>query len=167
MLVSRVCLQEQRKQSFLTLAKENQSPIGLLYRNPPTFFFTNPRFVLLIRDRHFVLLSLLRASVFITNHHRIRDAYGLRHLYDMYDLSISNIVNMDIFLIKMHRFATGVFYPRSHLRRIYYGCTRFIWRLLDCWTKTPTYPHSNAWKSKDNFYITPIGFVWKKKVIYT
>ncbi len=49
MLVSRVCLQQQRKQSFLTSAKENQSPLGL-YRNPPTFFFTNPQFVLLIRD---------------------------------------------------------------------------------------------------------------------
>ncbi len=57
MLVSRVCLKEQRKQSFLTLAKENQSPLGL-YRNPPTFFFTNPRFVLLIRDQRIVLFSL-------------------------------------------------------------------------------------------------------------
>ncbi len=55
MLVSRVCLQEKRKQSFLTLAKENQSTLG--NRNPPTFFFTNPNFVLLIRDRHFVSLS--------------------------------------------------------------------------------------------------------------
>ncbi len=35
-----------RKLSFLTLAKENQSPLGL-HRNPPTFFFTDPRFVLL------------------------------------------------------------------------------------------------------------------------
>uniref|UniRef100_A0A672MEI3 Tyrosine-protein kinase BAZ1B n=1 Tax=Sinocyclocheilus grahami TaxID=75366 RepID=A0A672MEI3_SINGR len=42
MLVSRVCLQEQRKQSFLTLAKDNQSPLGL-YRNPQTTFFTNPQ----------------------------------------------------------------------------------------------------------------------------
>ncbi len=31
MLVSRVCIQEQRKQSFLTLAKENQSHIGLYW----------------------------------------------------------------------------------------------------------------------------------------
>ncbi len=29
-----------------------------LYRNPPTFFFSNPRFVLLIPDRRFVLFSL-------------------------------------------------------------------------------------------------------------
>ncbi len=149
-----------KEASFLTLAKENQSPIGLLYRNPPTFFFTNPRFVLLIRDRHFVLLSLLRASVFITNHHRIRDAYGLRHLYDMYDLSISNIVNMDIFLIKMHRFATGVFYPRSHLRRI------LLWMhapLFDVfWTveqKHPPTPILMLGRARIIFYITPIGFV--------
>uniref|UniRef100_A0A671KJW9 Uncharacterized protein n=1 Tax=Sinocyclocheilus anshuiensis TaxID=1608454 RepID=A0A671KJW9_9TELE len=51
-----VCYEEQRKQSFLTLAKENQSPLGL-YRNPPTFFFTNPRFVLLISDHCFGLIS--------------------------------------------------------------------------------------------------------------
>ncbi len=47
MLVSRVCLQEERKQSFLTLAKENQSPLGL-YQNPQILKFTNPRFVVLI-----------------------------------------------------------------------------------------------------------------------
>ncbi len=48
----RACLwdmQEQRKQSFITLAKENQSLFGL---------YTNPLFVLLIRDRRFVLFSL-------------------------------------------------------------------------------------------------------------
>ncbi len=58
MLVSRVCLQEQRKQRFPTLAKENQSSLGF-YRNPPTFFFINPRFVLLIRDQYSVLFSSL------------------------------------------------------------------------------------------------------------
>ncbi len=57
MLVLQICLQEQRKQSFLALAKENQSPLGL-YRNPLSFFFTNPQFVLLTHDRHFVLFSL-------------------------------------------------------------------------------------------------------------
>ncbi len=71
MLVSRVCLQEQRKQSFLTLAKENQSPLGL-YRNPLTFFFINPRFVLLIRDRHFVLLSLNRNEITIAIRQKLR-----------------------------------------------------------------------------------------------
>ncbi len=38
-----------------------------LYQNPPTFFFTNPRFVLLIRDRRFDLFSLHRAYAFVTN----------------------------------------------------------------------------------------------------
>ncbi len=60
------CIQEQRKQSFLTLAKENQSPLGS-YGNPPNFFFTNPRFfLLLIRDRRLVLFCSL--SALITNH---------------------------------------------------------------------------------------------------
>ncbi len=56
-----VCLQEQRKQSFLTLAMENQSLLGL-YRYPPTFLFTNSPFVLLIRDYCFVLICPLRIS---------------------------------------------------------------------------------------------------------
>ncbi len=45
------------KHSFVQ-QKENQSPIGL-YRNPLTFFLTNPRFVLLIFDQCSVLLSTL------------------------------------------------------------------------------------------------------------
>ncbi len=62
MLISRVCLQEQRKQCFLTLAKENQSPFGL-YRNPLTFCFTNPQFVLRIHDRRLVFLLSPRLSL--------------------------------------------------------------------------------------------------------
>ncbi len=59
---------EAKEAKFLykvTLAKENQSPLGL-YQTPPTFFFTNPIFVLLICDRSFVLLSLLPRSSLIT-----------------------------------------------------------------------------------------------------
>ncbi len=161
MLVSQVCFQEQRKQSFLTLTKENQSPLGL-YRNPPTFFFTNPRFVLLIRDQLFVLLSVLRASAFVTNHRCIHCAYVLRHppgtasAYDSkekWEKSVYNVLNMDIFLTKMHGFATGGLYspPGSMWGTFYYGWMRFISLLLDCWTKTPAYCHYKAWKSKDNF----------------
>ncbi len=69
-----IWLKEQRKQSFLTLPKENKSPLGL-YRNPPTFLLTDPCFVLLIRDRHFALLSLCHASAFVTNHRCLRYAY--------------------------------------------------------------------------------------------
>ncbi len=36
--------------------------------------------------------------------------------------------------------------------------------ILGCWTETC---HYKAWKSQDNFNLTQIGFVWKKKVIYT
>ncbi len=86
--------------------------LGSLYRNPPTFFFTNPCFVVLIHDQHFVLLSLLHASVFVTNHHRMCDTYILRYPYD---LSIYNILNMDIFLIQMHQFSTGVLPCEAHI----------------------------------------------------
>ncbi len=77
MLVSWVCLQEQRKQIFLTLAKEKQSPLGLSKFS--NIFLYNPYFVLLIRDQCLVLLSLLRASAFITNHSRMCSAYVLHH----------------------------------------------------------------------------------------
>ncbi len=50
-------LQEQRKQSFLCLAKENQPPLGIHW-NPPTFFFTNPRFAIGV-----LFCSLLCASI--------------------------------------------------------------------------------------------------------
>ncbi len=50
--------------SFVT-AKKNQSPLGL-YRNPPTVFFINPCYVLLIRDQCFVFLSPLP---FCIRHH--------------------------------------------------------------------------------------------------
>ncbi len=73
-------MQEQRKQSFLTLPKENQSPLGL-YRNPPTFFFTNPRFVLLIRDRRFVLFSL-HVHHLITQRQRPMSSAGTASKYD-------------------------------------------------------------------------------------
>ncbi len=42
----------------------------------------------------------------------------------------------------------------------------FIWLHLDCWTKTPTYSHSNTWKSQDIFNLTPISFIWKMKVSF-
>ncbi len=62
MLVLQICLQEQRKQSFYALEMENQSSLGL-YQNPHTFFFTNPRFVIVICDGCFVLFSLPRFRV--------------------------------------------------------------------------------------------------------
>ncbi len=100
---------------YYILPKESQSPLGL-YRNPPTFFFTNPRFVLLIHDRRFVLQSFFRASTFVMNHQRMYIAYILRHLLERLACmtvsrsekkSIYNILNMDMFLTETHRFATG------------------------------------------------------------
>ncbi len=32
---------------------------------------------------------------------------------------------------------------------------------------TPIHCHYKAWKSQDIFNVTPIVFVWKKKVVYT
>uniref|UniRef100_A0A673N3X3 Phosphodiesterase n=1 Tax=Sinocyclocheilus rhinocerous TaxID=307959 RepID=A0A673N3X3_9TELE len=55
----------EKFQFELTLEEEDgelESPLGL-YRNPLTFFFTNPCFVLLISDCCFVLISPLRFRV--------------------------------------------------------------------------------------------------------
>ncbi len=82
-ICSRVCLQEERK------GKENQPPLGL-YQNPPTFFFTDPRFVLLIRDRHFVLVSLhvrqCPATPTILRHspERLPSAYELNEVREVF-----------------------------------------------------------------------------------
>ncbi len=49
-------------------------------------------------------------------------------------------------------FATGGHYspPGAVWGMFYYGCARFIWRVLDCWTKTPAHCNDNAWNSQDN-----------------
>ncbi len=50
-----------RRIKFPYFSKGKRSPLGL-YRNPPTFFLTNPCFVLLI---HYFFCSF---SAFVTNH---------------------------------------------------------------------------------------------------
>ncbi len=154
MLVSWVCLQEQKKQSFLTLAKKNQSPLGL-HGKPQTFFFTNPRFVFLIRDWCFVLLSLsstlLRSSL-ITEW--------------KWEKSVYNVLNMDIFLTK--NTTGGVYSPPEPCEACFImdGCTLFDF----FWTVEQKHPFTAIIKlgrARIIFNIALIGFVWKEKVIYT
>ncbi len=212
MVVSRVCLQEQRKQSFhlhlcrhfypkrltlhssysfyilsaLAFPGNRTHDLGvasamlyhLSYRKFPYFTKGKPVSSWLISKSSyiflyislfcasnswlFVLLSLLCASAFVTNHRRMHDAYVLHHLpgtASMYDSqlkwekSICNILNMDIFLTKTHRFAAGDLYspPGAMWGTFYYGCACFILLILDYWTETPAYSHWNAWKSKEKF----------------
>ncbi len=104
-----LCLQQQWKQSFLTLPKENQSPLGL-YRNPPTFLFTNSRFMLLICNWCFVLLA--------TNHRCVHYTHVLHHPPEWIPpMAVSRserkifilFLNMYIVPTKIHWFATGGF----------------------------------------------------------
>ncbi len=100
MLVLRVCKQEQRKQSFLILAKENQYPLGL-YQSPLTFFFTSPRFVLLNQERRFLFST---NSSLITQRRHLTSSAGMRSAYDSqrkWEKSVY-VWNMDIFLTKTH-----------------------------------------------------------------
>ncbi len=130
---------EQRKQSFLTLPKENQSSLGL-NRNPPIFFFTNPRFVLLIRDRRFVLFCSL--SSLVTNHATPtsyvipRNSFRVQQIPKMRVYLFITFKIWIFFLTKMHGFATGGLY--SSLARFFYGSALFILLILDCVTETPT-----------------------------
>ncbi len=165
----------QRKRSFLTFAKENQSPLGL-YRNPLTFLFSNPRFVLLIRDWCFVLLSPLRFHI----HHfslvrklHIRPLLSARkvlsreHVYDSkqkLQITVYSVVNIYIFLAKMLWFTTGgLCSPHWAV----WG-TFLLWMDALYWT--------SFWLSNENshplslqsleepghfFNITPIGFIWQ------
>ncbi len=142
-LVSRVCLQEQRKQSFLTLAKENQSPPGL-YRSPPTFVFRKSSFCASISWPVFCFVLSLRSSL-ITWCIRPTSFTGTPSAYDSqrkWKKSVYYVWNMDIFLTKMHGFATGGLYspPGAVWGTFYYGCVRFTSRLLNCWQKAPAYP---------------------------
>ncbi len=68
------------------------------------------------------------------------------------------------FLTKMHGLTTGGLYssPGAVWGTFYYGCAHFISRLLNCWQKTPAYPNERLGGARTIFYITLIGFVWKK-----
>ncbi len=159
-----ICL-EQRKQSCLTLAKENRSLLGL-YWTPPTFLTS----VLCC-----CLCSTLPLSSLITGACATPTSYvirqnGLHVRQRKWEKSVYKVLNMDIFLTKMHRFPTGDLYspPGAVWGLFYYGWMCFLWLLLDCKKNTRLVPFYKAWKNKDNFFlITPIGFVWKKKVICT
>ncbi len=130
MLVSRVCLMEQRKQSFLTLAKENQSPLGL-YRNPPTFFFTNPRFVLLINDQRFVLFRSL--STFVTNH-ATPTSYVIRriglHIWQSSEVWKKCLLRLKCGYFSYKnawiRYRRPLFTPGAVWGRFYYGCAHLM-----------------------------------------
>ncbi len=110
-----------KEAKFPYFTKE-KSPLGL-YRNPPTFFFTNPRFVLLICDWCFVLLSLICASTLVTNHRHMHDAYILHPEWlarmtvsRSEKKSVDNVLNVDIFLAKTHGFPTrGPYSPPESL----------------------------------------------------
>ncbi len=89
-----------------------------------------------------------------------------------WEKSIYNLWNMDIFLTKTHRFATRGLYspPRSHVRHV------LLWMrvlyltnfgLLKEKKKHPPTTILTLGRARKMFYITQIGFVWKKKVIYT
>ncbi len=75
------------------------------------------------------------------------------------------------FFTKTHQFATWGFYSSPELGDacvIMDGCALFfIYSIILYYFWTVEQKHYKAWKSKEKKCITPIGFVWKKKVICT
>ncbi len=163
-LVLRVCLQEQRKQSFLTLAKENQSPLGW-YPNPPTFLFTNPNFVLLICDWRFV--SSL--SAFVINHitptsYVIRwNCFRIRPSAEVREKCLLCLKFLQKCMDSLHEAFIHPLEPRE-VCFIMDACTLFG---LDCWKKHPLTTMITLGLARTIFNITLIGLIWKKNVIYT
>ncbi len=75
------------------------------------------------------------------------------HVWQIPEVRVYYVWNMDIFLTKTHGFATGGLYssPGAVWGMFYHGCARFVLRLLDCWTETPADCNDNAWNSQDIF----------------
>ncbi len=141
-------------------SRGKQSPIGL-YWNTPIFWFTNPRFVLLIRD--FLFCPLLCIPTFVTSHWSLRYTFILHHpldatlswthVWQITEASDYKVLNMDIFLTQMHRFILeGRLTPRNHVKHFFLmdGCT-----VLDYWISAAVHYHYKARKSQDFFYIIP------------
>ncbi len=123
MLVSRVYLHEQRKQSFLTLAKENQSPLGL-DKNLPTFLFTNPQFVLLIHALHFLFSPCFRyLSRNASSSARTSWAYHSKMKWDIKK-------KKKVFQKCMDLLYGAVIHSPELWGTFYYGCAHFIWRIV-------------------------------------
>ncbi len=142
--------------SLFTGAKEAKFP-----------FFSKDKpvsFLLISKSSHIILHKssfCATDSKWCASHWRMRDAYfsrppaGTDCMFDSQqkgEKSVYSFLNIDIFLTKMHGFATGGLYstPETVRGTVYYGCMHFIWLLLDGWTKTPSYSHYNTWKSQDN-----------------
>ncbi len=120
MLVSQVCLQEQ---SFLTLAKENQSPL-VLYWNPPKY---KSSFC-------FVLSAFITNHAMLTSYIIRRNAFHIRQSVEVRkSVYVWNINNMNKYIYKYSP-------PGAVWGMFYYGCACFIWCLEDCWQKAPAYP---------------------------
>ncbi len=155
MLVSRD-LQEQRKQSYLTLAKENQSPLGLISKSSGIFLYKSS-----------VCASNSGPAFCFVLSPRPTSSAGTASAYDSqqtWEKSVYYVWNMDIFLTKLHWFATGGLYspPGAVWGMFYYECVLYLtcFGLLNRNT-------SAMITLRTIFNITPIGFIWKKKVLYT
>ncbi len=165
MIVSQVCLQEQSKQSFLTLAKENQSPLGS-YRHPLTFFFTNPRFVLLIHDWRFFWVFF---SAFVTNH-AMPTSYVIRRNGFWSERKVFITFEIWIFFLQkcMASLQEAFIHPPEPCEAHFIMDARALFDVF--WTveqKHLPIAMIEFRRARTIFNITPIGFVCKKKVIYT
>ncbi len=109
-----------KEAKFPYFTKGKPSPLGL-YWNPPTFFCTNPRFVLLIHDVLFCSLS-----AFITNHATPTSYVIRRKGFRLWRLE--EVREMCLLCLKYGYFSyknawicnrRPLFIPRSHVRHVF------------------------------------------------
>ncbi len=135
----RACASEKLR--FLTLAKENQSPLGS-YRNPPTFslqililcFNLWPAFCFVLSPRLSWITQRRRPTSSIVIH-RMTVRCSERKMFIMFEIWIP------IWLQE----GWGMFY---------YRCVHFISRLLSCWQQTTAYPTERLGGDRTIFNIT-------------
>ncbi len=128
---------------------------------PSLNFFTNPRFVLLIRDQSFVLFSFRRASTFITNLRHLHDTYILRHPPERFRLwQLAEVRKRCLYYFKYGYlpyknasicYRRPLFTPRSHVMRILIWMHMLYLTTFDLLNTTTRPCHYKVWKSQDNF----------------
>ncbi len=164
MLVSRDCLQVQKEAKFPYFSKGQ--PVSWLISKSNNNYLTNPCFGCLIHDRHFVLTS--PHSSLIMQRIRPISSTGTTSAYDSYMKGHKCLLRLKCGYFSYKKCIQEVFIPPSGAMwgTFYYGYAYFIWRVLDCWTETPTHCN-NITRAGTNFNTTTIGFIWKMKVICT
>ncbi len=161
-----VCLLEQRKQSFLTLAKENQSPLGLILKYSDIFLYKSLFCSLSIAVPRSSLITGVCATY--TSYVIYRNGFHLRQLGEVKEMGFK----YGYFSYKNTSICNRrpLFTPLSCVRHVLIWMDVLYLNTFGLLNKNTGPCHYKAWKSKDSFiYITLwIGLdLSKRRTSYT